>query len=349
MSSTKLHLKETPAERRERDLRRARKAAKKRRRQTPEDTSSDETGPSSSRKRHHTSSEPTNDGYPYVFFDEDEDAYGPPPPPPTASHRAHKPDYDRIQAELEEARFREKMFGAMEEDERLDSLESRLNDYAHIPRRWRGGGMDRMDDELGIEPGMMEEEDYAEWVREGMWRRKHAAEFEEQERKKAERAARKARERAIRDETKRMEREEEEGRRRRRRSKERRRAVEAREWYDARWKELLGPSAGTESSLHFADIPWPVHPPELSSRRARGLTMDDLTTEAISAFLLTQDDSEAGKKERKEKLRETMLRFHPDKFEGRILKLVVEVEREPVMEAVGIVVRSVSGLMGEGK
>lgn len=163
MSSAKLHLKETPAERRERDLHRARKAAKKRRRQdTTGASSNDEAGPSHT-KRHHANPHDTRS---YVFLDE-EDEYGPPPP---SSYRAEKPDYDRIQAELEEARFREKMFGALEDDERLDSLESRLNDYAHVPRRWRGGGMERMDDELGMDPGVMEDEAYAEWVREGMWR-----------------------------------------------------------------------------------------------------------------------------------------------------------------------------------
>ncbi|KAI0733762.1 hypothetical protein C8Q72DRAFT_554306 [Fomitopsis betulina] len=338
--SAKLHFKETPAERRERDLHRARTAAKKRRRQDlREASSSDEAGPSHT-KRHHTNPRETcsND-----FLDE-EDEYGPPPP---ASHRTEKPDYDRIQAEVEEARFREKMFGALEEDERLDGLESRLNDYAHVPRRWRGGGMERMDDELGMDPSVMEDETYAEWVREGMWRRKHAAEYEEQERKKAERAERKARARAVRHETKRLEREDEEDRRRRRRSKERRRAAEARELYDTRWKELLGSSTNSEGSLRFTDIPWPVLPADLSSRRFRELALDDLTVGAISSFLLPQDDSEseAGRKERKEKLRETMLRFHPDKFEGRILRRVVERERETVMEAVGMVVRSINELM----
>ncbi|EPS96639.1 hypothetical protein FOMPIDRAFT_1130075 [Fomitopsis schrenkii] len=344
MSSAKLHLKETPAERRERDLHRARKAAKKRRRQdTTGASSNDEAGPSHT-KRHHANPHDTRS---YVFLDE-EDEYGPPPP---SSYRAEKPDYDRIQAELEEARFREKMFGALEDDERLDSLESRLNDYAHVPRRWRGGGMERMDDELGMDPGVMEDEAYAEWVREGMWRRKNAAEYEEQERKKAERAARKAQRRAVRDETKRLEREDEEDRRRRRRRKEHRRATEARELYDTRWKELLGSSADSEGSLRFTDIPWPVLPPDISSRQTRELALDDLTVEAISGFLLTQDDSEseAGRKERKDKLRETMLRFHPDKFAGRILKRVVESERETVMEAVGIVVRSINGLMGREK
>ena len=60
--------------------------------------------------------------------------------------------------------------GAYADDERLDSAEARFNDYAHVPRRWRSGGMDRMDDELDIDPQMMEEEDYAEWIRANMWK-----------------------------------------------------------------------------------------------------------------------------------------------------------------------------------
>ena len=361
MSSSKLHLKETPAERRERDLHRARKAAKKRRRQaTPGASSSNEAGPSHSKRQHTDSHDPG----PYEFLDDDE--YGPPPPPASSSRQS---DFRRVQAALDEMWFRDKMAEAMEDDERLDVLEARLNGYAHIPRRWRGGGMDRMDDEVGMDPNVMEEETYVEWVREGMWRcvlvcadtgcmwthscvrRRHAAEYEEQERKKAMRAAQKAYERVVREETKRSEREEEENRRKRRRSRERRRAAEARELYDTRWRALLEPSENSGGSLRFPDIPWPVLPPDLSSRRTKELALDDLTVEAISSFLLVQgnSESEAGKKERKDKLRETMLRFHPDKFEGRILKRVVESERETVMEAVGIVVRSVNTLMGGGK
>lgn len=90
--------------------------------------------------------------------------------PHAGPSRAHKADYDRIQAEVEEARFREKMWGALDDDERLDSVEARLNGYAHVPRRWRSGGMDKMDDDLDIDPQMMEDEDYAEWIRMGMWR-----------------------------------------------------------------------------------------------------------------------------------------------------------------------------------
>ncbi|EED85371.1 predicted protein [Postia placenta Mad-698-R] len=353
----KLHLKRTPAEQAERDFRKAKKATKKAAKKTAKrrrhaDISDDELGNSSSSSKRQRAGSPSRSAtdYPFVF---DDDEYGPPPPPPasTSSHRAHKPDYDEIYARLEEERFREKMFGAMAEDERLDGLESHLNNYAHVPRRWRGGGMDRIDDELGIDPQMMEEEDYTEWVRAGMWRRKHAEEYAEHERKAAERNARRAREEAVREETARLEKNAEADRRRRRRSRERRRAAEARELYDVRWKELL--SASSEGSLRFSDIPWPVLLPDGDSARGRVLTLEHFTVEAISAFLLPTEGDSSGDpevaKSKKEKLRETMLRFHPDKFEGRITGRVRENDQEKVKEAVGIVVRTVTGLMGDGK
>ncbi|KAH9949261.1 hypothetical protein B0H21DRAFT_145831 [Amylocystis lapponica] len=337
MPSKKLHLKRTPAEQAEHEWRKAQRAARKAaKKQLPDDD--DDAAPSRSPKRRRT--DVAHD----ARYDSDSE-YGPPPPPDPSSTRAHKPDYDAIRAELEEARFREKMWGAFEDDERLDAVESRMNSFAHVPRRWRGGGMERMDDELGVDPHMMEEEDYAEWIRAGMWRKQHKEEHEERVRQEAERAARLKREKALKEETTRMERAAEDERRKKRRVKEHRREAEAREVYDLQWKELLtsaGEDKDRERLLRFADIPWPVMPGDAA------ISLEDLTVLAISAFLSPpdRDDTELVKKERKDKLRETMLRFHPDKFEGRIMSRVREVDREQVREAVGMVVRAVSSLMG---
>lgn len=156
----KLRLKRTPEEQAAHDLKKARKAARKAAKRSVKQLSEDDDDYQdypSSHKRARTSS--ANDDLLFDFEDL-----------PSQSHRAQKPDFEQIRAELEEARFREKMFSAMGEDERLDNVEARLNSYAHIPRRWKGGGMDRMDDENGIDPQMMDEEDYAEWVRWGMWK-----------------------------------------------------------------------------------------------------------------------------------------------------------------------------------
>jgi len=69
----------------------------------------------------------------------------------------HRPDYDELE-------FREKMWGALEEDERLDGIDARFNDYAHIPDRWTRDAHDAAD------PQYMDDDEYAEWVREGMWK-----------------------------------------------------------------------------------------------------------------------------------------------------------------------------------
>ena len=47
------------------------------------------------------------------------------------------------------------MAEVMEDDEQLGVLEAHLNGYADISRRWRGGGMDRMEDEVGMDPNVM--------------------------------------------------------------------------------------------------------------------------------------------------------------------------------------------------
>ena len=169
MSPSKLRLKRTPAEQAEHDMRKARKAARKaakRRRNQDENDYAHSDGHSHAHKRQRTSDErPKSD------IDDSDSEYGPQPAASSSrSHRAHKLDHDRIQAEVEEERFREKLWGAMGDDERLDSVEASLNSYAHVPRRWRGGGMERMDDELDTDPRYMEDEEYAEWIRAGMWR-----------------------------------------------------------------------------------------------------------------------------------------------------------------------------------
>ena len=70
--------------------------------------------------------------------------------------------------ETEEMRFQEKLSDAFADDERLDSLEARLNDYAHMPDRWRT----RFEDDVWLkaDPQTMDEEQYVEWIRVGMYR-----------------------------------------------------------------------------------------------------------------------------------------------------------------------------------
>jgi hypothetical protein len=125
---------------------------------------------------------------------------------------------------------------------------------------------------------------------------------------------------------------------------------------------------GSEGSLGYDDIPWPIaaahrgkaekrhggdHRPSLRTG------VEELTADAISSFLLPPhvvgpeaDDATkilSLKKEKKDRLREAFLRFHPDKFEGRFMRRVNEKEKERVREAIGQISRVLNLLMGEGE
>ncbi|KAJ7772128.1 hypothetical protein DFH07DRAFT_217048 [Mycena maculata] len=363
----KLHLKRTPQEDADRH-----RSHKKRKRESNRRKSPDVSGSRSTARKWDSSD---SDG-------EEEGVYGPHPSQPEAgpsskplspesSDSRYKPDYEAIRAELEEARFREKMAGAFEDDDRLDSLEAQMNEYAHVPDRWKTG-RSRADyehaaaaeDIFKLDPRHMDEEEYAEWIRAGMYRKTHAQEYAEEQQNKTAREARRAQEKALKAETARLAKLAEDERKRKKLEKEIRRADYAREEYHMRWKILLAaPSDGElpQSLLNFTDIPWPIvsahrqKPDKKSHSKAitpPTVTLEDLTVDAIAAFLVPSSVSTIGdaeKKRRKDKLRETFLRFHPDKFEGRLMNRVRESDRAHVREAIGVVVRALNTLMGEDK
>lgn len=178
----KLHLKRTPEEEAAHRLRKQeRKAAKRKRGHHHQHHLHDDTEPSTSDKRRRTTEEPSEDiKRKWASSDEDEDQYGPQPAQSTSSsshgYRRHKPDEDELRAEMEEMQFREKMFDAFADDERLDSLEAKLNDFAHVPDRWRAElpkarfNVFEHDEWLKVDPQAMDEEEYTEWIRMGMYR-----------------------------------------------------------------------------------------------------------------------------------------------------------------------------------
>jgi hypothetical protein len=150
-----LRLKKTPAEQVERDMRKARRAAKKAaHRHRAHDADFDSGGRSS--KRSHT------------VGDEGVDLE-----PPLLDPGPSTPYYGARAVPVEEESFQEKLWDALGEDERLDGIETRLNEYAYIPRRWRGVSSRDSPDivgGLGDDPNLMNDEEYAEWMRAGMWR-----------------------------------------------------------------------------------------------------------------------------------------------------------------------------------
>lgn len=193
-----------------------------------------------------------------------------------------------------------------------------------------------------------------------MWRfrRTHAKEYAEHERKRCLKAARRAEEAARRAETKKLQKASEERRNRKKLEQEVRRREAARLEYDTRWKELSLRSGDRDTELQFNDIPWPIliaYPEacEGSSVSLRPVTLEDLTAKDISEFLFasssisTSKMGEPEKKQRKEILKETLLRFHPDKFEGRFMNRINKDGRNAVKEAIGQVVRALNTLMDE--
>ncbi|KAJ7496909.1 hypothetical protein FB451DRAFT_1119953 [Mycena latifolia] len=364
---SKLHLKRTPQEEADYRIHKKRKREAKRARHSHEAS------------RSHSTEEPVRK---WDSSDSDNDeVYGPHPPQPEAgpsskprypedSDSRYKPDYEAIRVELEEARFREKMAEAFEDDDRLDSLETRMNQFAHVPDRWKTGRSRAdydhavaADDIFKLDPRHMDEEEYAEWMRAGMYRKTHAQEYAEEQQKKASRDARRAQEKALKVETARLAKIAEDERRRKKLEKEIRRSDYAREEYHRRWQGLLasGDSESEQSRLSFSDIPWPIASAHRQKPDKKGdskagpphtVSLDDLTVDAIAAFLVPSATSGPSthaddKKHRKDKLRETILRFHPDKFEGRLLKRVRESDQPRVTEAVGVVVRALNTLMGD--
>ncbi|KAJ3975809.1 hypothetical protein EV361DRAFT_865133 [Lentinula raphanica] len=380
----KLHLKRTPEEEALRRLRKKEKKEAKRRKKE------DHYGPSSSSSKRRHREAAVGEEFTDQQWDStegDEEFIGPRPGPSN-----YQADYETLRAEIEEQRFREKMALAFEDDERLDSIEARFNSFAHVPAHW-GGRNDskaRMnydnDEFLAMDPMSMDDEEYAEWIRMGMYRKTHAQEIAEKERVKAEQAAKRAQEKALRAESERLEKIAAAERRSRRREKENQRLEFIRSEYHNRWKLLLSNSSADipQGDIGFDDIPWPIlsafkqkSDKKSASDNAPSLSLDEFTRDAISTFLFTSlpsadtsidsaigsttssgpsvsakkiatTEMEKARKDRKEKLRETLLRFHPDKFEGRLMSRVRPHEKDRVTDALGVVVRVLNDLMGEG-
>ncbi|KIJ42347.1 hypothetical protein M422DRAFT_171115 [Sphaerobolus stellatus SS14] len=100
--------------------------------------------------------------------------------------------------------------------------------------------------------------------------------------------------------------------------------------YDNAWSTM---AASTQ--LRFRSIPWPV--------LAQVTMPEQLIPVKIAGFILNPQHSQG--KSRKDRLREALLRWHPDRFETKWLKKVVEEERDMVKEGVGNVVRVLNDLL----
>jgi hypothetical protein len=173
MPKNKLNLKRTPEEDIQHRLRKERKRAKRRHSSHGDLKPQAGTSP-------HANEQDAGPSRKWASSDEDDEVeYGPQPAdiPTNSKTYAQKPDYDALKAEIEQEMFRQKMFDVMGDDERLDSIEAEFNDFAQVPDRWRtsGAGKNKMnvfeeDGYVKMDPRYMDDEEYAEWVRIGMYR-----------------------------------------------------------------------------------------------------------------------------------------------------------------------------------
>jgi len=175
MTKSKLHLKRTPEEELQHKLRKERKRAK--RRHSSHGDFEPQAGTSSKRSN---ANEHAGPSHKWASSDEDDEVeYGPQPAniPTNSKSHSQEPDYDTLKAEIEQEMFRQKMFDAMGDDERLDSIEAQFNDFARVPDRWRTSGIGKNranvfegDGYAKMDPKYMDDEEYAEWIRVGMYR-----------------------------------------------------------------------------------------------------------------------------------------------------------------------------------
>ena len=106
-------------------------------------------------------------------------------------------------------------------------------------------------------------------------------------------------------------------------------------FHDQQWSRIA-----EYTSLHWSDFPWPV----LSFAGPKNPS--DLTLIAVSAYILSAFDLRRDKARSKERLREHIRKWHPDRFEGRFLKNVPEGrEREKVRLGAGMVARFLNDLL----
>ncbi|KAI0795386.1 hypothetical protein C8Q75DRAFT_447457 [Abortiporus biennis] len=94
--------------------------------------------------------------------------------------------------------------------------------------------------------------------------------------------------------------------------------------YEKSWRIVTT----SDRPIKWSDIPWPVH--------KHPTTVDELTPDAIAEFIFSPLKVRAATGTRKEKIRASLLRWHPDKLSS-VLARVINEEKELVREGVNTV------------
>ncbi|KAI0393923.1 hypothetical protein F5Y17DRAFT_430276 [Xylariaceae sp. FL0594] len=196
-----------------------------------------------------------------------------------------------------EAAFRESLFDAMADDEGAAYWEGVYGQPIHVyerpPHDGEGGGKGKLE--------MMDDDEYAAYVREKMWAKTHQGLLEERARRAKQKEEQQEKER----EAERLTRQMEESLRR----GEERRVKKA---WKARWEHYSrawNPWDGTLEGLA-----WPVR----SGRREDVRKAGGGANEVRDFYVLGIDPVEVGESEFLAKLKDERVRWHPDKIQQRL-------------------------------
>ena len=96
--------------------------------------------------------------------------------------------------------------------------------------------------------------------------------------------------------------------------KEERQLLDRWDAYEMRWRTLLASAA----PITFSDIPWPVDSQSPPS------SVDALTADAVAEFLFAPLRVRANKISKKDRIRASLLRWHPDKLSAVVARTVAE-------------------------
>ncbi|GAA5967047.1 hypothetical protein JCM3765_003688 [Sporobolomyces pararoseus] len=175
----------------------------------------------------------------------------------------------------------------------------------------------------------MDEEEYAEYIRAGMWRlqNKERLEFLEKQEKFKKQQEEKIRldflEKEKKSKLKTLKLEQ------KKRDQLEKDKDQARERYKLGWNKLQ--KLDNTSSLRFTDFVWPIFPP-FALPPISWPRIQDLTKEAIDEFLLPPSTSGVAsveeEDERRGKMRSAVLSYHPDRFERLVKKIKQDDDKE---------------------
>jgi hypothetical protein len=111
--------------------------------------------------------------------------------------------------------------------------------------------------------------------------------------------------------------------------------------YETRWSQLLRSTLPDSQELNFSDIPWPLFERINTLETVEGFS--NLPAQSIADFVFSP--LREGNKSPKDLIRDAFLKWHPDKFESRVLKHVKPSDRDEVLRGARIVVDLLSKWM----